>query len=127
MSEESTLDRVLFGSGNSWVTANRRPQGGSPPVNRHRRGPTADATTLQSWAGRYRCSELGQDWDPTFADGGLWIVPPGEAAQLLSPNGPGAMRMRAVNLWFAQDAFLLGAVDEITADEIDGLWFECVA
>lgn len=122
---ESTLNRVIFRSGHPWIEAHKAPpEQPLPPVKRGISGPDAGQEAFSKWAGSYYCDQLQQTWNLEFADGGLWLVPPGAAAQLLTPNGPDGMRCRAVNVWFTPDAFLLSAVDEITAAYIDNLWFE---
>lgn len=122
---ESTLNRVLFRSGHPWIEANKvPPEQPRPLIHRGMPGPDAGQDAFRERAGSYFCQELEQAWELVFADGGLWVVPSDEAAQLLTPNGPEGMRSRGVNIWFTGDAFMLAAVDEVTAASIDNLWFE---
>ena len=122
---ESALNRLLFRA--PLLAGRARPQGvkeHSP--GRHTAGPAAGAAEFAAWSGTYANGEIAQAWDVVHADGGLWIVPPDEAAQLLSPSGVDGMRSRGVNFWFTGEAMLVSAVDEVGGDWIE-LWFERVA
>ena len=123
--EESTLNRVLFRSGHPWIERNKiSADQPAPPNYRAPTGSSATVETLCQRAGSYRSEQLDQTWELAFADGGLWLVPPGEAAQLLTSNGRTGMGMRGVNVWFEDDGFVLGAVDELTGDCVDEIRFE---
>jgi hypothetical protein len=122
--EESALNRVLFRSGNAWVEEHKVPPEEQSAGWRAKTGADVFGEALREWEGTYHSADLDMTWRLEFADGSLWVVPSGEAAQLLSPNGRDGLRCRGVNLWFERDAFILEAVDELTADTIEELRFD---
>lgn len=121
---ESTLNRVLFRTPRARSLV--RSQEGATVPDRHADGPDPSAAEFDQWAGTYANAELDQAWEIVVADAALWVVPPSEAAQLLTPNGPNSMRSRGVILWFTGEAMLVSAVDEVSGDWME-LWFERVA
>jgi hypothetical protein len=122
--DESTLNRVLFRSSRGQVLARPQDEASAVP-DRHIDGPDASTEEFIRWSGTYTNAELGQTWQVVTADGGLWVVPLDEAAQLLTPNGPDSMRSRGVVLWFTGESMLVSAVDEVTGNWLE-LWFERV-